>query len=321
LTLKIDKKIIVPQFPEKSVAILMATYNGELYLRDQLNSLHDQTHKNWQLIVSDDGSTDNTLEILQEYQKAWGETKLVIRSGPQRGYCKNFLSLACDPKILADYYAFCDQDDVWLPAKIEVALAYHEGVSSSHVPQMYCGRTIYVKSDLKPYACSPKFTFPRTFRNALIQSIAGGNTMVFNNSTKNLLNMTGVVDHPSHDWWIYQLVTGSGGVVYYDPHPQILYRQHPNSVVGENKSVLSRMIRLRLLLNGQFRRWTDQCVVCLKLCSDHLTDESKSILELFERMRNTTLKNRFRLLEVCGLYRQTWRGSISMIIASLLNKI
>jgi glycosyltransferase involved in cell wall biosynthesis len=100
---------------DRSVAILLATYNGGKYLASQLESLELQVHQNWFVIASDDGSSDNTLKILEEYQDRWPEGKLTIRIGPQQGYCMNFLSMTCDNSISADFYAFCDQDDVWLP--------------------------------------------------------------------------------------------------------------------------------------------------------------------------------------------------------------
>ena len=99
------------------VAILLCTYNGAQFLAEQLDSLEAQVHQNWVVIASDDGSTDQTLEILRQYQAKWSPRKLTIRSGPQKGFCQNFLSLTADPEIRADYYAFCDQDDVWLPNK------------------------------------------------------------------------------------------------------------------------------------------------------------------------------------------------------------
>lgn len=303
------------------VAILMGTYNGEKYLAEQMQSLSDQTHKNWRLIVSDDGSSDKTVQILEAYQADWGVDKLKIRQGPQKGFAQNFLSLACDPDIKADYYAFCDQDDVWLPQKLNVALEYLSNVRNPETPVVYCGRTAYVRDNLKPYAYSPKFVFPISFRNALVQSIAGGNTMVFNQSAKNLLEKTGMVPTPSHDWWMYQIVTGAGGIVYYDHNAYIFYRQHANALVGGNTSLLSRFERISMVFKGRFRAFSDQNIECLKQSFDYLTPTAQEKVELFIRMRNADLKDRFRLMEVCGLYRQTWRGTLSLMLAALIKKI
>ena len=302
------------------VAILMATYNGSRYLIDQLESISSQNHFNWIIIASDDGSSDQTLAILKEYQQRWPKGKLIIREGPREGFCQNFLSMACDPKIKADFYAFCDQDDVWRPEKLSISLKNIYD-NQNDLAYLYCGRTIYVDNNLKYIGYSPLFSFPRTFRNALVQSIAGGNTMVFNQKVKDLLEKTGVVDHPSHDWWVYQLVTGIGGIVYYDPVPLLLYRQHKYALVGRNDSFTSKLKRIIMLVQGRFKKWSDKNISLLLNVNPLLTHGSRETLNLFMAMRNAKLKDRFRLLEVAGLYRQTWSGTISLLFAALIKKI
>ena len=307
--------------PGPLVAILMGTMNGARFLPEQLDSLEAQTHQNWVLIASDDGSTDETLKILQAYQAKWPARKLIIKEGPKEGFCANFLSMACDSNIKADYYAFCDQDDVWLAAKLAVAIQNISENQKETLPYLYCSRTTYVNEKLKIIGHSRLFSFPRTFRNALIQSIAGGNTMVFNQATKELLERVGPVKHPFHDWWLYQLVTGADGVVYYDPIPQILYRQHKDSLVGGGNSVSARVERISQVLRGRFRYWCDQNILALCIAKPYITRGNQEILELFKVMRTARLKDRFRLMEVCGLYRQTWPGTISLLIAALFKKI
>ena len=145
--------------------------------------------------------------------------------------------------------------------------------------------------------------------------------MVFNQSAKNALEKVGVVQHPSHDWWVYQLVTGAGGIVFYDQTPQVLYRQHKDALVGRNNSFLARIERISMVFKGEFRRWSDQNVAILCAAKPWLTHGNKETLELFKKMRGAKLKDRFRLLEVTGLYRQTWRGTISLLLAALFKKI
>jgi glycosyltransferase involved in cell wall biosynthesis len=314
--------VIRNQFTTKdSVAILLATYNGSKFIAAQLESLESQIHQNWFVVASDDASSDNTLAILRSFQERWPEGKMIIRKGPEQGFCKNFLSMACDKSIVADYYAFCDQDDVWLPTKLTVAIENIHKNQKDSVAYVYCGRTIYVDEMLKKIGDSPLFSLPRTFKNALIQSIAGGNTMVFNQKTKHLLQQAGVVDHPSHDWWVYQLITGVSGDVFYDPVPQVLYRQHKNALVGGNSSFGAKFDRIASLLKGQFRAWNSQSMVALNSISALLSKENIETLKLFAQMRDAHLRDRVRLLKVCGIYRQTRRGTISLIIANIMNKI
>jgi glycosyltransferase involved in cell wall biosynthesis len=299
----------------------MATFNGEKFLTEQLDSLQAQAVTSWHLYVSDDGSTDATLDIIHRYQSKWGTEKIQYRLGPQKGFAQNFLSLACDPSIKADFYAFCDQDDVWLPEKLSVAIEHIINKSSSGQLYAYGGRTIYTDENLKQTGMSPLFVFPRTFRNALIQSIAGGNTMVFNQATKTLLESVGMVPSPSHDWWLYQLVTGAGGVMYYDPKPYIFYRQHEKSLVGSNTSLKSLFIRFRMLINGRFKDWTDKNIQSLNKAINFLKPEHLETLKLIEKMRKANFNDRLRLIQVSGLYRQTKRGTLSLAIASMLGKI
>jgi glycosyltransferase involved in cell wall biosynthesis len=303
------------------VAILLCTFNGERFLSTQLESLNSQTHENWYVVASDDGSTDQTLKILQDYQARWPQGKLIIRSGPKKGFCQNFLSLACDPSIVADFYAFCDQDDVWLPAKLLLALIEINKNKEVDQPYLYCGRTEYVDENLITIGFSPLFSQPRTFRNALIQSIAGGNTMVFNVKTKKYLEKTGPVNHPSHDWWLYQLVTGVGGFVFYDPEPKVLYRQHDKSLVGSNNSLFAKLKRISMVLQGEFYKWSEMNIAALSKAEQFLIPENLETLEIFKRNRCGSLNQRLGMFKMAGLYRQTRLGTISMVFTACIKRL
>jgi len=303
------------------VAVLLCTFNGAQFLAEQLDSLENQSHRNWIVMASDDGSSDSTLEVLRRYQVKWPAGKLTIRGGPKKGFCQNFLSLGCDPNIRADFYAYCDQDDIWLPEKLKVALENIISNQYAEVPYLYCARTKYVHENLKPCGMSPLFVFPPSFRNALVQSIAGGNTMVFNQATKLLLEKVGFVDVPSHDWWLYQLVSGVEGIVFYDPKPYLLYRQHEFALVGGNNSFPAKMERVWMLLQGRFQKWNTQNIAALNQVNHLLVKNHQEILKIFEILRSARLKDRFRLIEICGLYRQTRRGTFSLYLAALFKKI
>ena len=312
---------LVNSLESPKVCILMGTYNGARFLHEQLDSLEAQNHPNWVVVASDDGSKDQTMSILHRYQANWPQGKLVIKNGPQKGFCQNFLSLACDPDIKADYYAFCDQDDVWLPEKLTVALSTIGGNESIDVPFLYCGRTTYVTEELKPCGTSPLFVFPPSFRNALVQSIAGGNTMVFNQAAKTLIEKAGIQNVPSHDWWTYQLVSGAGGVVFYDEYPSLLYRQHENNLVGMNCTWTARFKRIKLLFEGRFREWNNINIQELKKLGDVLTPENKRTIELFEQARSMPLMPRLLALKASGIYRQTLLGNLGLIAAAVFGKI
>ena len=305
----------------QSIAILMSTYNGQQFIAEQLKSIAQQTHVNWKIFLSDDGSSDDTLQIAEQFKQQWGLDRLEIRQGPKQGFCLNFLSMACDPTIKADFYAFSDHDDVWMDDKLERALTYFESVQNEYIPRVYCGRTQSVDEQLNHLGYSPLFCLPRSFRNALVQSIAGGNTMVFNQAAKELIEKAGLLEVVSHDWWLYQLIKGAGGTVYYDPKPSILYRQHPNALVGANRSIGARYDRFVFAWNGGFKRWNDINYAALCSVKHLLTKDNREILELFGTLRTAKFKDRFRLLAVCGIYRQTWQGTLSLWLATFLNKL
>jgi glycosyltransferase involved in cell wall biosynthesis len=310
-----------PQEDIPRICILMSTYNGEKFLAEQLQSIEDQTHKNWRLVISDDGSSDNTLAIAKQFQEKWGSDRLEIRQGPQQGFCQNFLSMACDSNIRADLYGFSDQDDVWLADKLARAVAYFNASNESQLPRAYGSRTQIVDEELNILGFSPEFTLPRSFRNALVQSISGGNTQVFNQVTKELLEQAGPQQVVSHDWWLYQIVKGAGGIFYYDPNPTLLYRQHSNAIVGANSSFRARLDRIFYALNGRFKNWNDINYTALCNIRHLLTKDSQDILDIFGTFRGAHFKDRIRLLEVCGLYRQTWQGTLSLWLATIINKI
>jgi hypothetical protein len=163
--------------------------------------------------------------------------------------------------------------------------------------------------------------FPPSFRNALVQSIAGGNTMVFNLAAKHLIENAGPLDVPSHDWWLYILVTGSGGKVFYDQVGHILYRQHSRSLVGSNNTYYAKTKRLIMVLQGRFQNWNKKNITALVHKSDLLSELNKEVLTWFCKIGTARLMERIRILGVCGLYRQTRLGTISLYIATILNKL
>lgn len=314
-----EAQLLSPGTPH--VAILMCTYNGETLLSSQLKSFESQSHPNWSLHVSDDGSTDHTLALLQQHLSTWKRNSWRIVSGPREGFARNFLSLTCRQDIDADYFAWSDQDDIWSPEKLEIAIKWLKNIPDD-VPALYCGRTQIVCEQGISRGLSPMFPFPPHFRNALVQSIAGGNTMLFNRAARALLIEAG--EHltiPSHDWWCYQLVTSAGGIVHYDPQPMLLYRQHGNNIIGSNFDWRARTSRLFLLFQGQFYKWNDQNIYALESMSHRMSSDSCRTFTLFKKARNQILPARLITMARAGLYRQTFFGNLGLLLATLLKKI
>lgn len=302
------------------VAILLCTYDGQQYLAEQLDSIEGQTYPQWDIWASDDGSVDNTRDLLEIYQNKWGG-HLFIQTGPKKGFAANFLSLIINPTISADYYAYSDQDDIWEADKLSRALTWLETISP-HIPAMYCSRTKYINQDGVELGLSTNFSGPLGFRNALAQSIAGGNTMVFNQAARDLVAKTPIhEDVVSHDWWTYLLVTGNGGHVYFDQYPTVRYRQHGNNIAGQNITFGARMARVKALFAGRYTAWNNTNIRALNQVRHVLTEENRNVLDMFAYARKRTLIP--RLLGVCrsGVYRQPVLGNFSFFVAAILNKL
>lgn len=315
-TCEIDPQQFFPK-----VAILLCTYNGQQFLAEQLESFTGQTHVNWKVWASDDGSQDDTLQILNAYKDKWKDARLSILLGPGKGFPSNFLSLTCNTSIKAEYYAYSDQDDIWAPEKLARALAYLTSVPPS-VPALYCSRTFVVDANNNQIGTSPLFNRPPTFPNALVQNISGGNTMVFNEAARKLLRNTSenkaII---SHDWWVYLVISGCGGNIFYDPIPSLRYRQHDNNQIGMNLTWAARWFRLHRLWLGHFKSWNDLHTEALKPLRRHLTIENLAILDRYEAARKSALLPRLFGLKRSGIHRQTLLGNLGLIVAAIFNKI
>jgi glycosyltransferase involved in cell wall biosynthesis len=303
------------------IAILLCTYNGARFLPAQLASLAAQTFTDWQLFVSDDGSSDDTVAIVSAQKDQLGAAPVQVRKGPCQGFVKNFLSLACDPSLTFDYYAYCDQDDVWERDKLARAV---ERLSSRppHIPAMYCSRTMLIDQDGRTLGYSRAYRRKPRFHNALVQSIASGNTIVLNEAARRLLMVCGSdAKIPSHDWWSYLLVSGAGGEVYYDQVPQVQYRMHGQNVIGTNTGLRNRIRRLYMLSRGRFVRWTEMHVAALEPFRPHMTPENRALFDLFRASRQRGFFGRQVGFLNSGVYRQTFLDNLGLIVAVLVRKI
>lgn len=308
-----------PSVPK--VAVLMCTMQGQRFLAEQLNSIAIQSHPRWAIWASDDGSGDHTHAILEYYQAHWGRDRLSIHDGPAEGSTANFLSLTCRADIDADHFAYADQDDVWESDKLERAVEWLGSVPPD-VPALYGSRTLLVDARNQHIGYSPLFTRAPSFRNALVQSIAGGNTMVFNRAARDLLRQAGEsVEAITHDWWAYMLVTGCGGQVHYDPYPTVRYRQHEGNQFGSNATVLAQASRARQLLQGRFRGWVDANLLALERVRWLLTPENQRVLDAFIEARQRRLPGRLAGLREAGIFRQTLLGNLGLTAAALINRL
>lgn len=207
------------------IIILLSTWNGEKYLRKQLDSLLaqtiiDQIH----ILVRDDGSSDGTLGILKEYEKTG---KLSFYQGKNLGSTQSFFQLLIDAPE-AEYYAFCDQDDYWLPEKVEKAV---KGIEAINGPALFCSRKIIVDQNLHRLNRRDVEPSMTVMDNFIRNNKASGCTMLLNSELRKIFLRYRPKKASFHDSWMFKLALFFGKIVY-SKDSYILYRQHGNNVTG-----------------------------------------------------------------------------------------
>ncbi|SOC08316.1 glycosyl transferase family 2 [Rhodobacter sp. JA431] len=304
-----------------SVTIVMATYNGAEMLPMQLQSFAAQSLRPARLLVSDDGSRDQTRDLVHDWAKSHPEIEVTLRDGPKRGAAQNFLSLLRLP-VEGDFLSISDQDDIWLEGKLEAAVTALQQIPAE-TPALYCGRTWEVYGDLNRRRLSRGAPRGPSFAHALVQNIGGGNTMVLNRAGAEALRAAAQVtgEIVVHDWWIYQVITGIGGVVLFDEVPHMLYRQHAGNEIGANRGWRATMMRARALASGRFAAWCACNVMALRQIEPRLTPENRALLNSFDAARRAPPLQSLAAIRRAGLYRQGLRGQLSLYAGALLQRL
>ncbi len=298
-----------------TLLVLLSTYNGAAYISEQLDSIMEQQYSPIQILIRDDGSSDHTVAIIRQYIATYPE-QIQLIEGENVGVVQSFWTLLQAANREAEYFCFCDQDDVWMPHKASKAvqkLAELElsGTASLPLPTMLCTATQLTDQQLQPTAIWPgPLAKQPSFYNALIQNIAVGATMSFNRRTLELLLDEGADTDlqriQMHDWWVY-LVVSSLGRVYFDEEPSIFYRQHGRNAVG-GEATLSAKIKKKW---NSYRKHKHQKLLVKqanefkRIYGSRMSDaEMKFQLDAFIQPR-PAWRDRWRYLRVCRLYRQS----------------
>ena len=244
-----DKQINYPK-----VAVLMSTYNGEKFLHNQIQSILQQKDVDVELIIRDDGSSDATLNIINDFCHHYKKIKLL--HGVNIGCKKSFFELAqyaSQHLAFYEYFAFSDQDDVWFSDKLSSAIKKLANLSEKS-PNLYTCQTLLVDSDLKPlFLKKMKPKFKRTVEEAIMVQPSPGCVMVFNKTLLDLYIKIDIDKMFLHDDSLYKVCLICGGNVVYDDDVHIYYRQHGNNVIGGNQSSLKRYKRWLMMF------WNNSC--------------------------------------------------------------
>lgn len=273
------------------VSVLLASYNGEKYIREQLDSILNQTFSDLSIVISDDLSTDGTPAIIREYEEQYPGRVRSLRNSERSGSAQNnfFRLLKSEAD---DYIMLCDQDDVWLPDKVEVTLREMKKLEAEWGE----GVPLLVHGDLsvtnkkggilhKSMAEYQKIAVhDNQFSHYLVENNITGNTVMINRVLLGFL-----ADVPKecvmHDWWLGLLASCFGRISYID-RPLVLYRQHGENQMGSKsgKEQYAERIRNQDAVRENYRKMFAQAQMFLKLYGNEMSLEQREVLEHFIKL-------------------------------------
>lgn len=275
-------------YPE--VEILLATYNGEKYLAEQLDSIIAQTYQNWRITASDDGSSDSTRKILEHYAGSDNRIRVLPASLPHGSACANFMDLL--RQSTADYVMFCDQDDVWLESKIEQSMNRMKEIeqnSGKSSPVLVYSDAKVVDVDLHVIDSSylnysGKKDSGDALEQLLMTNVVPGCTMLCNKALRELgAQMGGGASEcqvQMHDW-ILALIASSCGYISALGDSTILYRQHESNVIGAEESSIKMIVSRTRNSVERFWKCVSQASFLLEVCGDKMRAEARDTTESF----------------------------------------
>lgn len=263
---------------EKHIQILLSTFNGEKYLREQLDSfLRLERFDQCCVLIRDDGSTDTTPQILKEYVR---NPAFTVVFGENIGVNASYQWLIAHSDPTCDYFAFSDQDDVWLPQKLSQAMAALRQEPEG-TPLLFASRSQITDAVLNPIGFSALPVRGISFYNAMVQNVLPGHTQVFNRALRNALTEHGCLEAHMVDWWLYLTASAVGKVVFSE-ECQVLHRQHGTNSVGYRLDFLSNLRRrIQAVRQGKGNAISRQLSAFRRSWSESLPKEYESELSAY----------------------------------------
>lgn len=307
------------------VLVLLSTYNGECYLREQLDSLYAQEGIDIYILVRDDGSKDETVKILKNFQASKG--KMAIIAGENIGVGPSFLDLineAVTKYPEYDYYAFCDQDDVWFNHKIETGVIELEKCTGKQ--KMFFSGVINTNSNLQPIASSC-IRMVNSFGANLVSNYILGCTMLMNGALLREINKINTIPYsipngkaPIHDAWAAFVAYSLNADVIQSTSELMYYRQHGHNVVGSGHSYWSIQInRVKRYLGNVTHEKANKCIMALQIYGDEIPPQNRELLQKVANYRNS-INSKLRLLFDKRMYEYGVVENIGAFLTILFNK-
>lgn len=282
----------------EKIQVLLSAYNGEKYLKEQLDSIRNQSYKNFSLLIRDDGSKDDTVNIVEKYIEDNPEIEIKLIKGENLGVLGSFMKLVELSDDSCSYYSFADQDDIWFEDKLlraadKMKAGKYLIYSSSFTPVNHKLEEIKFKRPLiKP-----------SFYNSVVENIATGCTIVFSKEMKDKVKGKDIAGASIHDWWFYIVATALGDM-FYDSEPSLFYRQHEGNSIGSKDGFIKKW-KSRI---KRFSSWRKEIFKHLELLTFYyekeLDEEKVSLLNEFLNYKKLSFLKRIRYLKGMKIYRQ-----------------
>ena len=284
------------------VNILMSTYNGQQFLAEQIRSIQEQSYTDWTLFIRDDGSSDNTKEILKDFEHQDSRIHLIDNDKSDNlGVIKSFHKLVNHDR--ADYYFFSDQDDVWLPNKLELSLKEAQNYLADLPLMVYMDLKV-VNQDLEIMTESMVKSQSHHANTELVQeltenTVTGGVAMI-NHALAEMWQETD--DILMHDWYLALLASAFGNLVFID-QPGELYRQHSDNVLGARtlSKRFKKWIRPHILFAVYWDLIKNSQKQARHLLQMPLSQSNRELIEAFVTIMDKSMLERFRILRKYGL--------------------
>jgi len=296
----------------REVDILLATYNGEKYLAEQLDSILSQTHTAWRLLIRDDDSSDSSLDIIQSYREKYPSQIILIEDEEKNlGAYQNFARLLRE--ATNNYIMFCDQDDIWLETKVADTLKAMVDNERDATPLLVHTDLEVVDETLQ--TLQPSFVKKMhinvkrdKLNQLLMRNIATGCTMMINRPLLDLilpLPEKGVI----HDWWIVLVASIYGHIIYLD-RATILYRQHGNNTIGASQESGWEYIQKEFDFKTiELIHTVQQSILLKQRYEETLPIEKKKTLEIFTNLlENRGYKRKLLQLKHGFLYHNIFKN-------------
>ena len=299
------------------VVVLMSTYQGERFVAEQLRSILGQLPPSGRVLVRDDGSRDGTAAIVD----GLADPRVQLQRGANLGFGGSFLTLLLQAPADADLVMFADQDDVWLPGKVE--RAWQHLLPLGDTPGLYGSAQMLVDAQLHPLQATPPWPGPPSFAGALTENMITGCTAALNRAAVQLLQRAGVpAGVRFHDWWLYLVVSAFGQVVF-DEQPTLLYRQHGQNQIGHGAGWLGHQWQIiRFLMRNDWVGILLAQVAALMRCyGAALPPLQRQLVERHFEQRGDRWRPGWRLVFSLRRWRHTAFGEAALRLLLALHRL